>query len=92
MLSKRQIEDICLVYQGAHQCRYLEGDSTDYSKFYCRKRTPDRAVIDEVVDDHIKERIRLGKDPMTEDEAIGDNCSLGFLPFKDKLQGYDVGA
>lgn len=91
MLSERQVEDICLAYQGARQCRYLEGDPQDYTKFHCRKKTPDRSIIDEVVDDHIKQCAKNGTDPNDDDNAIGDNCS-GFLPFKDIRQGYDLEA
>ena len=89
MLSDRQLEDICLVYQGARQCRYLDGDQDHYDKWYCRKKTPDRKVIDEMCEEYIQDSIKKGNDPMDGSHPIGDNCS-GFVAFKDLLQGYDV--
>ena len=89
MLSQRQVEDICLVYKGPAQCRYLEGDPNDHTKFYCRKFTPDRKIIDEVLDDHLRDCAKNGTDPQDGNNALGDNCK-GFVCFKDKIQGYDV--
>lgn len=89
MLSERHTEDVCLVYQGAHQCRYLDGDQDDYDKFYCRKKTSDKKVIDEMAEEYIKECKKNGVDPHAGNQPIGDNCS-GFVCFKDLVQGYDV--
>lgn len=88
-LSQRQVEDVCLLYKGADQCRYLEEDDTNYGKYICRKMTPDRAQIDDRVDKYIEECKKDGVDPNQNYYAIGDNCT-GYRPFKDILQGYDV--
>lgn len=89
MLSDRQTEDICLVYQGAKQCRYLDGDPDQYNKFYCRKKTSDKKVIDEMADEYLSECTKNGTDPLDGTNPIGDNCG-GYLCFKDLVQGYDV--
>lgn len=89
MLSEAHKEDICLVYQGARQCRYLEGDDNDFDKHYCRKISPDKKTIDDMVDEHLAECAKNGVNPLDLQDPIGDNCS-GFVCFKDLLQGYDV--
>ena len=89
MLSERQLEDVCLRYQGARQCRYLDGDPENYDRFLCKKRSTYKKVIDEMSEEYIQDCRKNGVDPMTGDQSIGDNCS-GYVLFKDLLQGYDV--
>lgn len=89
MLSQKHLEDICLVYKGAFQCRYLDGDPDHYDKFYCRKKTSDKKILDDLCEDHIRECIKNGVDPDAGSQPIGNNCG-GYTFFKDLLQGYDV--
>ena len=90
MLSLKQLQNVCMAYSGdAKQCRYLEQDDTDGSKWYCRKsRKEDRAKIDkklsEVVADFKKRKI----DPTKQGIPLGDNCT-GYPFLKHIPQGYD---
>lgn len=89
MLSLPQLNDICLLYGGSKQCRYLDGDENDYNKYYCKKQSPDAKHIDDLTEEYITEAKSEGRDPELGNVPLGDNCN-GFLPFKDILQGYDV--
>jgi hypothetical protein len=89
MLSQRHTEDVCLLYQGSKQCRYLESDPYDYTKFYCRKLTGDRKILDELVEEHVQKCLDQGDNPADSNMAQGDHCS-GFVYFKSMVQGYDV--
>lgn len=89
MLTKKHLQDVCLLNQGSAQCRYLEADPRDYTKFVCKKKTPSRNIYDELVEEHIKQCASEGVDPKQTSEAQGNNCS-GYLPFKNILQGYDL--
>jgi hypothetical protein len=87
MLTLRQIEDICLVDEGANQCRYLAEDSN--SNFYCIKKTGKKPLIDAEVEEFKKKQKSLGLDPKTLGVPLGDNCQ-GYIFFRHKTQGYDV--
>jgi hypothetical protein len=89
MLSERQVQDVCLVYKGSLQCRYLDGDPDEFDKFYCKKKTPDKKVIDEMAAEFEAECAKNGTNPLDSPNALGDNCA-GYTCFKDILQGYDV--
>ena len=89
MLSQDQLQHVCLLYGGSKQCRYIEQDDGHWDKYYCKKMTPDRKIIDSAVDDFVKEKKDQGVDPAKSGEPLGDNCK-GFLPLTDLLQGYDV--
>lgn len=83
MLSEKQLEHVCLLYGGHKQCRYLDGDTNDYTKWFCKKKTPIKDEIDEEVEFYRK------AGSLDSSLPVGDNCD-GFMNFKELLQGYDV--
>ena len=89
MLSLAQMKDVCLLYQGSETCRYLVADENDYQKYYCKKLTSERDLLDELTEDFIQECTKTGADPNDGSTALGDNCK-GYLFLKDVHQGWDV--
>lgn len=90
MLSKKQLSDVCLLYQGSGMCRYLTQDDGDYNKWNCLKhRVIEKAKIDEKVQDFVIESHKKNVDPAKQNYPIGDNCS-GYPLLKNLMQGYDV--
>ena len=87
-LSLKQLTDVCLLGQGYKQCRYLEGDDKDHTKYYCKRKSPDRAHIDDLVHEYMIECKDSGDDPKDSGVALMDNCD-GYYNFKDVIQGYD---
>lgn len=89
MLSQKQLRDVCLVYDGTYaRCRYLAQDETDYTKWYCLKKSPKAKEIDVEISDFVKEARKKGKDPRKENVALGDNCQ-GYPIMRYLEQGYD---
>lgn len=88
-LSLKQIQDVCLLGQGAAQCRFL-GEDVD-KKYYCLKlNQSSKSEINEEVDGNfIKPQRAKGVDPTTAGVPIGNNCS-GYRILKVKMQGYDL--
>lgn len=90
MLSQNQLRDVCLVHDNTHQrCRYLSQDETDYTKWYCLKRSSKANDIDVELDDFVREARKKGRDPRNDNVPLGDNCS-GYPVLRHILQGYDV--
>lgn len=89
MLSEAHLKNVCLLWGGHKQCRYLERDDMDWNKYYCKKKSVDKDIIDQEVDKFVKEQKALGKNPRSLNEPLGDNCK-GFLPLTSLLQGYDI--
>jgi len=89
VLSRKQVEDVCLVYGGSKQCRYVDEDPDDYSKMYCKKLTPEKKLIDEEIDEYIKDCKNKGVDAYSQGVPLGNNCD-GFILLKELEQGYDV--
>lgn len=91
MLSKNQLTRVCQLWQGSKQCRYLDGDEHDYGKFYCKKLSPEKDIIDEEVMGFLKESKKQGINPQKSGNPLGTGGSCqGFVVLKTKLQGYDV--
>jgi len=91
MLSKLQLERVCLLNYGHEQCRYLDGDEHDRTKFHCKKLSPERKIIDEELSHFLKEKKKAGEDPKKEGVALGNGGGCkGFVVLNTKLQGYDV--
>lgn len=92
-LTKKHIQDICMVHQGYNGCRYLSYDSvTDV--FLCAKLNPRLKVIkDDAVAFNEKEarRINLPVVDYFDLHGIGheNNCQ-GYLYMKHLPQGYDI--
>lgn len=87
-LSKKHLQDVCLLQGGYKKCRYLAQDDTDYTKWYCLKKTSKKDEIDQEVDDFVRETKKKGQDPKKTGTALGDNCE-GYPILKIIEQGYD---
>ncbi len=88
-LSKKQLADVCMLYQGHKMCRYLSQDDNDYSKWNCLKHRPvEKAKIDDKIDDFLAECKKKGIDATKQAVPLGDNCS-GYPLLKHIEQGYD---
>lgn len=84
-LSKKHVENICLLYQGTACCRYLGPDDVFPYKFHCLKHKSElKKKIDEVVDKSL-----ASTDPAHKSAPTGNNCS-GYPILKNIEQGYDV--
>jgi hypothetical protein len=88
MLSKKQLQDICLLHsQGT--CRYLDSDDADHTKWCCLKHNSiKKKTIDAGVSAFVTECKSKGLDPVKQNNFIGDNCS-GYPFLKHLEQGYD---
>jgi hypothetical protein len=89
MLTLKQINDVCLYGRGAAQCRYLDGDDNDHTKFYCKKKSPDARHVDDLVQEYLDECNIDGEDPLEGGVPLNDGCA-GYINFKNIPQGYDV--
>ncbi len=90
-LSKKQLADVCCL-NGLHlQCMYLEEEIDDKfnSIYVCKKKSPEKTIIDKEVNEFIKMANQIGADVKTQGMPLGDNCS-GYIVLKNKIQGYDV--
>lgn len=87
-LSKKQLENVCLLNDKHKKCRYLAQDDIDVSKWFCMKKSSRKSEIDEEVDLIIKEFKSKNVDPKTQNMPLGDNCS-GYPILKYLDQGYD---
>lgn len=91
MLSLKQLNDVCLVNDGTSaKCRYLVQDDSDYTKYYCAKKSAKAYEIDVELNDFVREAQQKGKDPYKENIPMGDNCS-GYIVLRYLEQGYDKG-
>ncbi len=90
-LTLKQIKDVCLINNGAHTCRYLDEDLDDQSNIVhiCKKKCPDRALVDSEIDLFMQDMKKTKQDPYKQGMALGDNCP-GYLRLITKKQGYDV--
>lgn len=90
MLSLKQLNDVCLCYDGTHErCRYLEQDEDDWNKFFClKKNAKKKKDIDDMMLTFLEKCKKAGKDPTKENIPLGDNCN-GYLKLKHVQQGYD---
>lgn len=87
-LTQKHVQNVCL-WQQDGQCRFLDQDAFDYMKFICKKKSPEKKVIEEEVDEFLKECKDKNVNPYSAGQPIGDNCS-GYLPLQVLPQGYDV--
>ena len=82
-LSRKQVEDICLLGKGSACCRYLASDDTISYKFHCLKHKSElKKKIDDVIN---KSAGSKDKDKI----PVGNNCQ-GYPVLKNIEQGYDV--
>lgn len=89
MLSKLQLQNVCMVYGGSDKCMFLMEDDLQYGVFHCMKHRPvQKAKIEKQVKQFLVDCKKKGVDPMQQGVALGDNCS-GYPVLKHKEQGYD---
>ena len=94
-LTEKQIKDVCDIYGGSNKCRYMEEDIVEDDNgdmnivYVCKKKSPDRTVIDQDMIAQIMNCKTNGIDPHDAGIAMGDNCD-GYVVLKTKPQGYDV--
>lgn len=89
MLSKKQLEDVCLIGDNSYKrCRYLSQDETDYTKWYCLKRSSKANDIDVELEDFIRDSKKKNRDPRLDNVPLGDNCA-GYPILRHIHQGYD---
>ena len=92
MLSLKQIKHVCYgdFSNPSDQCRYLEQDDLDHSKYYCLKLIKQKKhMIDTDVDDFIAKSKSKGNNPYFDAVPLGDNCAV-YIKLKTVLQGFDV--
>lgn len=90
-LTQLQLQKVCLLHQGHKQCRYLDGDERDHTKFYCKKLSPEKKIIDDEIWNFLKAQKDQGTDPKLQGVPLGDGGGCkGFVVLKTKPQGYDV--
>jgi len=77
MLTKKQIDDVCLVGHDSKTCRYLGENNNNY---YCLKKTLKKQIIDQEVKDYFTfcEKSKIDPDKLCLPTA--DNCE-GFHSF-----------
>ncbi len=89
-LSKNQVQHICLPNAGYQTCRYLSPDNTGYPiKYHCLRQTPQKKIIDEEVNDHLKQLKVKNLSYKNQNVPVGDNCS-GYPLLRIIEQGYDI--
>lgn len=90
-LTKKQLQDVCLIWGGASQCRYLDEDVDDDGDIVhiCKKKSPFKKVVDEELVDFLDDCKKTSQDPHKQGVPLGDNC-IGYVVLKTKPQGYDV--
>lgn len=88
-LTNKQLSDVCLIYGGVNQCRYLDEDFDAHGRLVhvCLKRSKDKAFIDRSVLSQQDMAKKLGVVP--DGNPMGDNCK-GYLKLPNKKQGYDL--
>ena len=88
-LSDKQTQNVCLLHQGAKQCRYLEVKNWKTCK--CLKLTGKRADIDKKVKETLEKMKKMGQDPELHGAPIGDGGNCSGYPYLEFVKlGYDV--
>lgn len=89
-LTDGQLKKICLLGQGADQCRYLAFDD-DAGCHICYKQVEaKRRAIDKHCQKFIADAARMGMRPEQMGRPLANNCQ-GYPPFRTVPQGYDAG-
>lgn len=90
MLSRLQVQNVCMAGHGDKCCRYLIEDDLDPTKFHCNKLRPiEKTKTDNEVNDFILDCKRKKTNPSNYSKPIGNNCD-GFLILHNIEQGYDI--
>jgi hypothetical protein len=90
-LTQQHLKSVCVVNGGHLQCRYLDEEVDDQGRMVhvCKKKSPDKKIIDEELIDFYNEMKKTGQDPNKQGVPLGDHCG-GYIVLKAKQQGYDV--
>ena len=90
-LTQKQLKDVCYIWGGDQQCRYLDEDLDNKGNivYVCKKKSPDSQIIDIELSSWLKEVRKKGQDPHKQGVPLGDNCK-GYIKLTNKQQGYDV--
>jgi hypothetical protein len=89
MLSHKQCEDVCLLYNGTHQqCRYLVEDKKSWNWHCCKLQKREKTERDKQIAKFVAECKKKGLDPTKQGVALGDNCP-GYPRMKFIEVGYD---
>ena len=88
-LTANQISHVCLMWQGAKQCRYLSQDDSTGDCLCVKLVKQKREVVDRQVVKFVQQARAAGQDPAQMGRPIGDNCK-GYRPLKTIPCGYDV--
>ena len=88
-LSKKQLEDICLLNSGdSGTCRFLRDDDNSYNCWHCVKLRPkESSKINMKVNEFIRDCKKKKQDPHAQNVPLGDNCK-GYPLLKHVDQGY----
>jgi hypothetical protein len=89
MLSKKHLEDRCLVWGGHKTCRYLVYDQQTGKNLCCKQVQGLKDEIDKRIEDYTTKAKKNNQDLSMLGRPVGDNCD-GYLYLKNTLQGYDV--
>lgn len=88
-LSKKQLDNVCLLNGGSSQCRYLEIE--DYTKCNCLRQTGLKSKIDEKVQISLDKMKKNGQDPGLHGVPVGTGGGCAGYPLLRTLKfGYDV--
>ncbi len=91
MLTKKQVEDMCLLYGGHKACRYPIYDQLTGKHLCVKKVQGVKDKIDQRVEAYIKKTKDNGQDLVMLGRAVGDGgVCQGYLYLKNAKQGYDV--
>ena len=89
MLSNNQLHNVCLIGENSYRrCRFLSQDETDYTKWYCLKKTGKATQINDEIDQYVQDCLIKGKDPKADNFPLSDNCT-GYPLLRHIKQGYD---
>jgi len=90
-LTTKQLKDVCFIWGGSSQCRYLDEDVDDDGDIIhiCKKKSPYKKIVEEELVEFLGDCKKNGQDPYKQGVPLGDNCG-GFVVLKSKPQGYDT--
>jgi len=87
MLTKKQLDDVCLLGSGASECIYCTHDGN--GGHHCVKKTVLKQKIDGRVKKFKTDQAKAGNDPAKANVPLGDNCP-GYPFLRHIKQGYDI--
>lgn len=87
MLSKKQLNDVCLINGGSQHCCYRVDSKGVH---FCVKKSPVlKKKVDERVRKYLEDCAKNGTDPYASNFQLGNNCP-GYPLLRNIEQGYDI--